>query len=204
MRDTWLKQAQEGNPEAFELLMVDLEPLVWRICWHYLGNREDASDCGQDAMIKIWRGLPSFRQDCAFESWVYRIAANCCMDFLRKRKRTPVEALEPLQEQGFDPPDPGPNTEEETLRREEHARLREAITQLPPDQRDALVLTQLEGRSYEDAAEILETTEGTIKSRVNRARSKLKSLFALDAPLPGQRGAKYAPGDHSTGRRDPS
>ncbi|MBQ9251386.1 MAG: RNA polymerase sigma factor [Clostridia bacterium] len=204
MRDTWLKQAQEGNPEAFELLMVDLEPLVWRICWHYLGNREDASDCGQDAMIKIWRGLPSFRQDCAFESWVYRIAANCCMDFLRKRKRAPVESLEPLREQGFDLPDPGPNTEEETLRREEHARLREAITLLPPDQRDALVLTQLEGRSYEDAAEILETTEGTIKSRVNRARSKLKSLIALEAPLPGQGGAKNAPGDHSTGRRDPS
>ena len=178
MDELLLKRAQQGDPDAFESLMKENESLVWRICWHYTGDREDASDCGQEAMIRIWRGLGSFHSECAFETWVYRVAANCCLDFLRKRKRDRAESLEPLREQGFDPPDPTPGTEEKIIRREEHSRLREAIAALPEDQRDALTLTQLEGKSYGEAARMLETTEGTVKSRVNRAREKLKCLFA--------------------------
>ena len=174
MDEKLLRKAQGGDPEAFETLMTDLEPLVWRVCWHYTGNREDASDCGQETMIKIWRSLDSFRFDCAFETWVYRISANCCLDFLRKSGRRPTVSLEPMAEQGFDPPDPTPGTEEQVVRADEHARLREAIASLPEDQRDALILTQLEGKSYEETARLLSTTEGTVKSRVNRARSKLR------------------------------
>ena len=183
MNELLLKKAQGGDPEAFEVLMADLEPLVWRVCWHYIGNREDAADCGQEAMIKIWRNLGSFRFDCAFETWVYRIAANSCLDFLRKAKRRPTESLEPLTEMGFDPPDHGPGTEEQVIRKEEQARLREAICRLPEDQQDALILTQLEGKSYEEAARLLDTTEGTIKSRVNRARAKLKEIYTAEGKL---------------------
>ena len=183
MDELLLKRAQRGDPEAFEALMGQMEALVWRVCWHYTGSREDAADCGQETMVRIWRGLSSFHFECAFETWVYRVAANCCLDFLRKRKREKAESLEPLREQGFDPPDPAPDTEEQALRKEEHARLREAVAALPEDQRDALVLTQLEGRSYEEAARLLETTEGTVKSRVARARDKLKALFAADGEL---------------------
>ena len=183
MNELLLKKAQSGDTEAFEALMQDLEPLVWRVCWHYTGDRENASDCGQEAMIKIWRSLDSFRFDCAFETWVYRIAANCCLDFLRKAKRNAHLSLEPLAEEGFDPPDPAPGTEEQVLRKDEHARLREALSQLPEEQRDALVLTQLEGKSYEEAAQLLSTSEGTIKSRVNRARNRLRELFDRDEEL---------------------
>ena len=183
MDELLLHRAQRGDPEAFESLMRQMEALVWRVCWHYTGSREDAADCGQETMVRIWRGLSSFHFECAFETWVYRVAANCCLDFLRKRKRDKAESLEPLREQGFDPPDPAPDTEEQALRKEEHARLREAVAALPEDQRDALVLTQLEGRSYEEAARLLETTEGTVKSRVARARDKLKALFAADGEL---------------------
>ena len=183
MDELLLHRAQRGDPEAFESLMGQMEALVWRVCWHYTGSREDAADCGQETMVRIWRGLSSFHFECAFETWVYRVAANCCLDFLRKRKRDKAESLEPLREQGFDPPDPAPDTEEQALRKEEHARLREAVAALPEDQRDALVLTQLEGRSYEEAARLLETTEGTVKSRVARARDKLKALFAADGEL---------------------
>lgn len=183
MDELLLKRAQRGDPEAFEALMGQMEALVWRVCWHYTGSREDAADCGQETMVRIWRGLSSFHFECAFETWVYRVAANCCLDFLRKRKREKAESLEPLREQGFDPPDPAPDTEEQALRKEEHARLREAVTALPEDQRDALVLTQLEGKSYEEAARLLETTEGTVKSRVARAREKLKRVFAAEGEL---------------------
>lgn len=183
MDELLLKRAQRGDPEAFEALMAQMEALVWRVCWHYTGSREDAADCGQETMVRIWRGLSSFHFECAFETWVYRVAANCCLDFLRKRKREKAESLEPLREQGFDPPDPAPDTEELALRKEEHARLREAVAALPEDQRDALVLTQLEGKSYEEAARLLETTEGTVKSRVARAREKLKRVFAAEGEL---------------------
>ena len=183
MDELLLRRARKGDPDAFEQLMTPLEQRIWRICWHYTGDREAAADCGQDAMVRIWRGLDSYRGDCAFETWVYRVAANCCLDFLRKRKREKAESLEPLREQGFDPPDPAPGTEEQALRKEEHARLREAVAALPEDQRDALVLTQLEGKSYEEAARLLETTEGTVKSRVARAREKLKRVFAAEGEL---------------------
>ena len=203
MDELLLHRAQRGDPEAFESLMGQMEALVWRVCWHYTGSREDAADCGQETMVRIWRGLSSFHFECAFETWVYRVAANCCLDFLRKRKRDKAESLEPLREQGFDPPDPAPDTEEQALRKEEHARLRAAVAALPEDQRDALVLTQLEGRSYEEAARLLETTEGTVKSRVARARDKLKRIFAEEGELsPGGSVQRSGSGNKRKGGKD--
>ena len=174
MDELLLRRAQRGDADAFEQLMTPLENLIWRVCWHYTGQHETASDCAQEAMIKIWRSLEGYRGDCAFESWVYRIAANCCMDAMRKKKRDRSESIEPLKEAGFDPADPEPGTEEKVIAAERKRQLRKCIARLPEDQRDALVMTQLEGVSYEDAARQLNVSEGTIKSRVNRAKAKLK------------------------------
>ena len=174
MDELLLRRAQRGDPDAFEQLMTPLEKMIWRVCWHYTGDREAASDCGQDAMVRIWQGIGKYRGDCAFETWVYRVAANCCMDFLRKKKRDRSESIEPLREQGFDPADPKAGTEEQVVAADEHARLREGIAELPEEQREALVLTQLEGMSYQDTAALLQVSEGTVKSRVNRAKARLK------------------------------
>lgn len=173
-----LRRAQNGDPDAFEALLTPLENLIWRVCWHFTGDREAAADCGQETMIRIWRSLKDYRGDCAFESWVYRIASNCCMDSLRKKKRDRSVSIEPMKEQGFDPADPQPGTEEQVIAAENRRELREAIAALPEDQRDALVLTQLEGKSYEEAARLLGISEGTVKSRVNRARARLKERLA--------------------------
>ena len=183
MDELLLRRAQRGDPEAFEQLIGPLEQLIWRICWHYTGNREAAEDCGQEAMIRIWRSLESYRGDCALESWVYRIAANCCMDWLRRKKRDKSESMEPLREQGFDPADPSPGTEEQVVAEDEHRRLREAITQLPEDQREALILTQLQKVPYEQAAMLLNVSEGTVKSRVNRAKARLKEILSAEREL---------------------
>ena len=196
MDELLLRRAQSGDPEAFEQLIGPLEQLVWRICWHYTGNREAAEDCGQETMIRIWRSLESYRGDCALESWVYRIAANCCMDWLRKKKRDKSVSMEPLQEQGFDPADPSPGTEEQVVTEDEHRRLREAITQLPEDQREALILTQLEKIPYEEAAQELGVSEGTIKSRVNRAKVRLKEILSAEREL-------SPPGDVKRNERRP-
>ena len=186
MDELLLRRAQRGDPEAFGQLMEPLEQLVWRVCWHYTGDREASSDCGQDAMLRIWRGLGGYRGDCSFESWVYRIAANCCMDWLRRKKRDRSVSMEPMKEQGFDPADPSPGTEEQVVAKDERGRLREASARLPEDQREALVLTQLERIPYEEAAAMLNVSEGTVKSRVNRAKARLKEILSpgreLSAP----------------------
>ena len=183
MDELLLRKAQGGDPEAFGRLMEPLEQLVWRVCWHYTGNRDAAEDCGQEAMIRIWRNLANYRGECALESWVYRIAANCCMDWLRKKKRDKSVSMEPLREQGFDPADPQAGTEERAVAAEEHRRLREAIAELPEEQREALVMTQLEGVPYETAARRLNVSEGTVKSRVNRAKAKLKEWLSEKGEL---------------------
>ena len=183
MDELLLRRAQSGDPEAFERLMEPLEQLVWRVGWHYTGNREAAEDCGQEAMIRIWRNLANYRGECALESWVYRIAANCCMDWLRKKKRDRSVSMEPMVEQGFDPADDSPGTEEQVVAKDERQRLREAIALLPEDQREALILTQLEKVPYEEAARALGVSEGTVKSRVNRAKARLKEILSAEREL---------------------
>ena len=183
MDELLLRRARNGDAEAFEALLTPLENRIWRICWHYTGNRENAEDCGQETMVRIWRSLENYRGECALESWVYRIAANCCMDFLRKKKRDQSVSMEPLKEQGFDPADPSPGTEEQVVAADEQKRLREAITQLPEDQREALIMTQLEKVPYEEAARLLGVSEGTVKSRANRAKARLKEILSEDREL---------------------
>ena len=190
MDELLLRRAQGGDPEAFEQLMGPLEQLVWRVCWHYMGNREAAEDCGQEAMVRIWRNLGSYRGDCALESWVYRIAANCCMDWLRKKKRDRSVSMEPLREKGFDQADNAPGTEEQAIAADERQRLREAIADLPEEQREALVMTQLERISYEEAARTLGVSEGTVKSRVNRAKARLREILAGEGELSAPEGVK--------------
>ena len=186
MDELLLRRAQHGDPEAFEQLIGPMEQKIWRICWHYTGNRETAEDCGQEAMLRIWRSLDTYRGDCVLESWVYRIAANCCMDYLRKKKRDKSVSVEPLQEQGFDPADPSPGTEEQVVAADERQRLREAIRSLPEEQREALILTQLEKVPYEEAAGLLGISEGTVKSRVNRAKARLKEILSEERELSPQ------------------
>ena len=194
MDELLLKRAQRGDPEAFEQLLTPMEKFIWRVCWHYTGDRQASEDCGQEAMIRIWRALESYRGDCTFESWVYRIAANCCLDWLRKKKKDRSVSMEPMKEQGFDPADTSPGTEDQVIAKDERRRLREAIALLPEDQREALVLTQLERVSYEDAARMLDTTEGTVKSRVNRAKARLKEILQSEGEL-------SAPADVKKGER---
>ena len=91
--------------------------------------------------------------------------------------------MEPLREQGFDPPDPSPGTEEQVVADDERSCLREAIALLPEEQREALILTQLEKMPYEEAARILGVSEGTVKSRVNRAKTRLKEILSAEGEL---------------------
>ena len=177
MDELILRRAQKGDTAAFEQLITPHEQLVWRVCWHYTHNTEDAKDCAQEAMVKAWRSLPQYRQDCALETWLYRIASSCCVDFLRRQKRRAAESTDALAESGFDPADPAPQPDETALRRDAAQQLYQAIDQLPGDMRTALILSAVEGRKYEEIAQITGVAAGTVKSRINRARQKLKEIL---------------------------
>lgn len=178
MDELTLRRAQQGDTAAFERLVTPYEGYIWRVCWHYINHHEDARDCAQEAMVKAWKALPSYRGECALETWLYRIAASCCLDHLRRQKRHAAESTEALGESGFDPADPSPQPEETAIANDDKARLRAAITQLPEDMRTALILSTIEGRKYEEIAELTGAAVGTVKSRINRARLRLAEILS--------------------------
>ena len=175
MDELTLCRAQKGDASAFEQLITPHEALVWRVCWRYTGNREDAADCAQEAMVKAWRSLSGYRQECSLETWLYRISVSCCLDFLRRRRG---ESDLSLADMAFDPPSDVPTPEASLVQREDASELQRAIRLLPEDMRTVLILSALEDKKYEDIAAITGVAVGTVKSRLNRARVKLAQILA--------------------------
>ena len=197
MDEFTLRLAQKGNAQAFERLVSPHEQTLWRVCWHYTHHQEDAADCLQETMLKAWRAIRQYRGDCAFSSWLYRIAATVCVDFLRKQKRMPVtESAEEMAEAGFHPVDPSPTPDAAALASASNEQLRAAIDSLPADMRTALVLYALEGQPYETIAEVTKASIGTVKSRIARARQKIAAFLAEN----GNKSAS-APSDRVKGGR---
>ena len=168
-----LRRAQRGDSAAFEQLVTPHEGTLWRICWRHTRHQEDAADCLQETMLKAWRMLPQYRGDGSFEGWLYRICTGICIDHIRRQTRREADSIDAMGEDGFQMSDTSPLPHEQAEAKERHEALRQAIDQLPPDMREALVLSQLEGRSYEDVARLTGSSIGTVKSRISRARQKL-------------------------------
>ncbi len=174
MDEFTLRRAQKGDPGAFEALVTPHEQLLWRVCWHYTHHQEDAADCLQETMLKAWRAIGSYRGDCAFSSWLYRISCTVCLDFLRKQKRLPqTDSADALSESGHEPADDAPTPDAALLKSEDAAEIRAAIDSLPAEMRTVLILYALEGYPYETIAEMTGSSMGTVKSRLNRARQKI-------------------------------
>lgn len=177
--DLTLVRAQKGDAQAFERLVTPHEQMLWRVCWHYTHHQEDAADCLQETMLKAWRAIRSYRGECAFSSWLYRIAATVCLDFLRKQKRLPpTESADELAEDGFAPVDTAPTPDEAVLKAESAENIRAAIDSLPGDMRTVIILYALQGLGYEEIADVMKTSVGTVKSRLNRARQKIAAFLA--------------------------
>lgn len=174
-----LRRAQKGDPAAFEQLVTPHEGAIWRVCWHYTRHMEDARDCMQEAMLKAWRAIGGYRQDCALETWLYRIATTTCLDFLRRQKRLPdTDSAEEMAESGYEAVSQEPTPDAAALQAESAQELRSAIDALPGEMRTVLILYALEGQPYEEIARITGTAVGTVKSRLNRARQKIAAWLA--------------------------
>ena len=175
-----LRRAQKGDAQAFETLVTPHEQMLWRVCWHYTHHREDAADCLQETMLKAWKAIKTYRSDCNLSSWLYRIAVTVCLDFLRKQTRMPQteSADEMAEEEGFTPVDDSPAPDEAVLRRESADNIRAAIDSLPAEMRTVIILYALQGLGYEEIATAMQTSVGTVKSRINRAREKIAKFLS--------------------------
>ena len=175
---TLVLQAAKGDHSAFEQLVLTYQKPVYNLALRMTGNAEDANDLAQEAFLNAWRGLPNFKFDSSFSTWIYRLTSNACISFLRQRKRrSTVSAVyldDENEEQEFSFPDPAPQPEEKLIRQEEHDLVREALESLEPEYREALSMSVFAGQSYAQIAEILGVKEGTVKSRISRAREKIR------------------------------
>jgi RNA polymerase sigma-70 factor (ECF subfamily) len=171
--------AKDGNLDAFNSLVDRYQRPVYSLCYRILGRREAAEDAAQEAFIAAFRALAQFEGG-NFKSWLFRIAANQCRDELRRERRRPSTfALthgEGSEEETFDIPDASPPAEAGVISRELGASLSAMLLQLPFEQRQAITLIDVYELSYEEVAELTQTSIGTIKSRVHRGRERLRSL----------------------------
>lgn len=165
-----------GDPHAFGALFARHADRLWALALRTLQHRQDAEEVLQEAMLSAFRRAASFRGDAAVGTWLYRIVLNACFDRLRRAKARPVPAAFGEEVVASLPSgDEGP--EETVVRREVAAEVEQALAQLSPDQRAALILVDLEGRSVDEAAGILGCAPGTVKSRCSRGRARLAPLL---------------------------
>ncbi len=169
----------EGDHEAFAELVRLHETQVYNLCLRMSGNPEDARDLSQEAFLKAWRGLRFYQFESAFSTWLYRLTSNVCIDFLRSRKRRPsvsltVDEEEPVE---MEVEDSSPTPEEQVLHREQKYAVAKAMEQLEDEFRQVLTLRVIHDLPYEEIAEIMDLKVGTVKSRLARARMKLKKLL---------------------------
>jgi RNA polymerase sigma-70 factor (ECF subfamily) len=148
-----------------------------------LGQTAAAEDATQEAFVASWRNIASFRGE-AFRPWLLRIAANLCRDELRRRGRRPASSLDNALEAGVpEPSDDDPTPDDSALTSELRGRLQAALQLLPQDQRTALVLCDIDGLDYGEIATVMGTSLGTVKSRIARARMKMRELMQREPEL---------------------
>lgn len=179
-----VSRARAGDTAAFEQLMLDNQDRVYTLCLRMTGNREDALDLAQETFLNAWRGLSSFQGNSSFSTWVYRLASNACIDFLRKRKRRQQrESPHSLDDEEAplpEPADPRGSPEEELERRELRRAVERGLQALPDHHRQVLVMRELSGMSYQEIGAVLDLDLGTVKSRIARARLALKKFLVQE------------------------
>ncbi len=183
--------AQTGEVAAFNQLVRTYQTLVYRTAYRVLGDGASAEDATQDALVSAYKHLRAYRGG-SFKAWLLRIVTNACYDQLRVKQRRPTVSLDAML---IDPDNPAPGADraapdsppELAERRELGEAIQRGLATLPPDQRVTLVLTDIEGFSYDEVAAATGANLGTVKSRLSRGRAALRDfLIAQEELLPSR------------------
>ena len=178
----------DGDINAYELLVKEYEKNVYNLALRMVGNSEDAADMSQEAFIKAYNSLTSFRGDSKFSVWLYRIVSNVCLDYLRSRGRRQTVSLSAENDDGedveIDIADETQSPERLLDRRLTRDAVRRGLAALPPEHRQILLLREIQGLSYDEIADALGIEAGTVKSRIFRARKKLCAFLIKDGNIP--------------------
>ncbi len=178
-----IRRFRAGDRQAFATLVARHERRVYNLALRMLGREEDARDATQEAFLAALRRLPSFRGEAAFTTWLHRVTVNACYDLLRRQARAPLLRSHP-DEPTEEPAPPGPHVDDAAAAAVDVQR---ALLAVPPEYRAVLVLHDVQDRSYEEVAAILQVPVGTVKSRLHRARVALaRALEGRERP--GARG----------------
>ena len=167
-----IRRAQRGDGEAFRQLVEAYQTQVYRLALRMCGESA-ADDVTQEAFLAAWRALPDFRGDCRFSTWLYRLTTNAGIDWLRREKR--YRSTDDVTE--LELPDDAPSLQEQAEQSETQSAVRRALSRLSEEHRQVLLLRELQGMSYEEIAGALDLDLGTVKSRIARAREKLRKYF---------------------------
>lgn len=177
-------RVQSGDNASFETLVRENQTRVYNLALRMVGNEEDAFDMSQEAFIKAYNSIGTFRGDSRFSVWLYRLTTNVCLDFLRSRARRAHGSLT-FSDDGEDGkeleiPDERFSPETVAEKKELREAVRRGLDHLPADYRTILILREIEGLSYDEISEALELESGTVKSRIFRARKKLYETLMAD------------------------
>jgi len=183
-----IEKSKNGDIESFEKLIEKYQVVAFNIAYRMIGNKEDASDITQEALIKVFKSLKSFRGDSSFSTWFYRIVKNKCIDEIRKVKKVKTFSLD----KEFQTDDGSYSVEIPDNKylpdklyevKEKKELIQAALKRVPEKYRTVLVLRDIQGFAYEEISEITNNPLGTVKSRINRGRLLLKEILIKDSEL---------------------
>lgn len=187
----FLERAVKGDREAFSALVEKYQSFIYNTAYSIVGNREDADDISQETFLKAYRSLSSFRRESKFSSWLYRICMNTARDYMRAAARHPQTTMPTWGDDNDTEIDlqapPEETVPEEILERAElRTVVRRAIASLSDDHRQIIVLRDISGYSYEEIADLLQLSIGTVKSRISRARAAVRDILIRGNFLPDE------------------
>lgn len=183
--DELARRAGRGDEDAFSELVRLHEKKVYNLALRICGNQEDAADAAQEAFLSAWRGLPNFRGEAGFSTWLYRLTSNAAIDCLRRTGRRRESVSLDDRELGLDAVDGAPSPQAAAEGKELRQAVLEGLGQLSEDHRQALALRELQEMSYEEISAALGVDLGTVKSRISRARGALRKILLKNGNLSG-------------------
>lgn len=192
-----VRKVQEGDSSSFEQLVLENQTRVYNLALRTVGNEEDAFDMSQEAFIKAYNSIGNFRGESRFSVWLYRLTVNTCLDFLRSEGRRTHGSLTYIDEEDekeLEISDERFSPEVIAERNELRETVNNSLMQLPANYRAILLLREIDGLSYEEIGAALDLEEGTVKSRIFRARKKLCAILSESGNISESGASKKAKG----------